>query len=152
MIRTLTLVLAGLLALNASAGAQSPAAPDQARPLLRSDAIVTGDIVRIGDLVEHAGIVANVPIFRAPDLGSTGTVSAEAVIEAVRNHALIGLDTGDLSEVVVTRATRVIPAKDIEERVAQALSAQYALGPRQDIAVNFDRGLRTIQLESNHNR
>ena len=112
MIRTLTLVLAGLLALNASAGAQSPAAPDQARPLLRSEAIVTGDIVRIGDLVEHAGIVANVPIFRAPDLGSTGTVSAEAVIEAVRNHSLIGLDTGDLSEVVVTRASRVIPAKD----------------------------------------
>ena len=38
--------------------------------------MITGDIVRIGDLVENAGIVAEVPIFRAPDLGQTGTVSA----------------------------------------------------------------------------
>src|SRR5664280_2233942 len=144
MIRKLIVAATALLALGAAAAA----APDQERPKLKPEATVTGNIVRIGDLVEHAGIVAMVPIFRAPDLGSTGTVSAEAVIEAVRNHALIGLDTGDLSEVVVTRASRVIPAKDIEERVAQALSAQYALGPRQDIVVNFDRELRTIQVES----
>jgi flagella basal body P-ring formation protein FlgA len=144
MIRKLIAATAALLALGAAAAA----APDQERPKLKGEATVTGTIVRIGDLVEHAGIVAKVPIFRAPDLGSTGTVSAEAVIEAVRSHALIGLDTGELSEVVVTRASRTIPARDIEERVAQALSAQYALGPRQDIVVNFERELRAIQVES----
>ena len=144
MIRNLIVATAALLALGAAAAA----APDQERPKLKPQATVTGSIVRIGDLIEHAGIIAKVPIFRAPDLGSTGTVSAEAVIEAVRNHALIGLDTGDFSEVVVTRASRVIPAKDIEDRVAKALSAQYALGPRQDIVVNFDRELRTIQVET----
>ena len=90
--------------------------------------------MRIGDLVENAGVVANVPIFRAPDLGPTGTVSADAVVEAVRPHALIGLDTGGVSEVAVTRASRTIPAKDIEDRVAQALAAQYALGQAKDIA------------------
>ncbi len=42
--------------------------------------------MRIGDLIEHAGIIAKVPIFRAPDLGSTGTVPAEAVVEAVRQY------------------------------------------------------------------
>ena len=144
MIRKLIAATAALLALGAAAAA----APDQERPKLKAEATITGTIVRIGDLVEHAGIVAKVPIFRAPDLGSTGTVSAAAVVEAVRSHALIGLDTGDLSEVVVTRASRTIPAKDIEERVAQALSAQYALGPRQDIVVNFERELRTIQVET----
>jgi flagella basal body P-ring formation protein FlgA len=149
MIRTLTLVLAGLLALSTSAGAQSPAAPDQARPLLRSDAIVTGDIVRIGDLVEHAGIVANVPIFRAPDLGSTGTVPVDAVLEAVRAHALIGLDTGGLNEVVVTRASRSIPAKDIEDGVAKTLSAKFGLGAAKNIAVNFEHELREIYVEPN---
>ena len=30
---------------------------------LKSEAIVSGDIVRIGDLIENAGIVASVPIF-----------------------------------------------------------------------------------------
>ncbi len=81
MIRTFTLAIAALTALGA---AQASAAPEQDRPVLKAEAIVTGDVVRIGDLVEHAGIVANVPIFRAPDLGSTGTVPADAVIEAVR--------------------------------------------------------------------
>ena len=142
MMRNLIAAAATLLALGASA-----AAADELRPKLKAEATVTGGIVHIGDLVENAGIVAKVPIFRAPDLGSTGMVSAEAVAEAVRAYALIGLDTGDVSEVVVTRASRIIPAKDIEECVAQALSVQYALGPRKDIAVTFDRELRAIQVE-----
>jgi len=141
MIRKLIVSAATMLALGSSASA------DQEHPKLKAEATVTGGIVRIGDLVEHAGIVAKVPIFRAPDLGSTGMVSAEAVVEAVRPYALVGLDTGDVSEVVVTRASRTIPAKDIEARVAQALSAQYALGPTKDIAVNFDRELRAVQVE-----
>src|SRR6202142_5343 len=144
MIRKLIATTAALLALGDAAAA----AADQERPKLKPQVTVTGNVVRIGDLVEHAGIVAKVPIFRAPDLGSTGTVSAAAVVEAVRNHALIGLDTGELSEVVVTRASRMIPAKDIEDRVAQALSAQYALGPAKDIVVNFERELRAIQVET----
>lgn len=142
MMRNLTVAAATLLVLGASA-----AAAGELRPKLKAEVTVTGGIVHIGDLVDNAGIIAKVPIFRAPDLGSTGMVSAEAVVEAVRAYALIGLDTGDVSEVVVTRASRTIPAKDIEERVAQALSEQYALGPRKDIAVTFDRELRAIQVE-----
>ena len=144
MIRKIVIAATALLALGASASA----APDQERPKLKPQATVTGAIVRIGDLIEHAGIVAKVPIFRAPDLGSTGMVPAEAVVEAVRPYALIGLDTGDVSEVVVTRASRTISAQEIEDRVAQALSAQYALGPSPDIMINFDRALRAIQVES----
>jgi len=144
MIRPLIIAFASLFI---GATAQAAGALDQERPVLRSEAIVTGDIVRIGDLVEHAGIIANVPIFRAPDLGATGTVPADAVIEAVRAHALVGLDTGGLSEVVVTRASRTIPAKDIEDSVAQALSRQYALSEPKNIAVIFEREVRAIQVE-----
>jgi len=147
MIRTLTAAFAMLVTLAAPAAAQTTAALEQRRPVLKAEAVVTGDIVRIGDLVAHAGIVANRPIFRAPDLGSTGTVSVEAVIEAVRAHALIGLDTGGVNEVVVTRASRTIPAKDIEDGIADALSRQYALGHPKDIAVTFERELRAIQVD-----
>jgi len=143
MIRNLIAATA-LLALGASAAA----APDQERPRLKGEVTVTGNIVHIGDLIENAGIVAKVPIFRAPDLGSTGSVPADVVVEAVRAYALVGLDTGDVSEVVVTRASRTIPAKDIEDRIAQALSAQYALGPSKDIVVTFDRELRSVQVET----
>jgi flagella basal body P-ring formation protein FlgA len=145
MIRLLAVAFASLVMLAASAAAQT--APEPARPLLKAEAIVSSAIVRIGDLVEHAGIVADVPIFRAPDLGSTGTVPADAVIEAVRAHALVGLDTGGLSEVVVTRASRAIPAKDVEGIVAAALSKQSGLGEAKNITVNFERDLRAIQVE-----
>jgi len=69
------------------------------------------------------------------------------VIEAVRAHALIGLDTGGLSEVVVIRASRTIPAKEVEDIVAAALSKQFNLGEPKNIAVNFERELRMIQVE-----
>jgi flagella basal body P-ring formation protein FlgA len=143
MIRKLAIATAALLALGAAAAA----APAPEHPKLKAEAVITGGIVRIGDLVDHAGIIANVPIFRAPDLGVTGTVSAEAVIEAVRPYALVGLDTGNVAEVTVTRASRAIAAKTIEDRVAEALAAQYGLGPVKDIMVHFDGELRAIHVE-----
>lgn len=145
MIHKLAIATAALLALGAAAAAD----PAPEHPKLKAEAVITGGIVRIGDLVDHAGIIARVPIFRAPDLGVTGTVSAEAVVEAVRPYALVGLDTGDVAEVRVTRASRAISAKTIEDVVAQALAAQYALGPVKDVVVHFERELRAIHVEPN---
>jgi flagella basal body P-ring formation protein FlgA len=146
MTRLCIIAFAVLVTLATSAAAQT-AKPNQGRPMLKSEAIVTGEIVRIGDLIENAGIVSNVPVFRAPDLGSTGAVPVDAVIEAVRTHALVGLDTAGLSEVLVTRASRAIPAKDVEDSVASALSKQFGLGDPKNIAVIFERELRAIQVE-----
>ncbi len=47
----------------------------------------------------------------------------------------------------MTRASRTIPAKAIEDRVAQALSSQYALGPVNEVTVTFDRELTAIHVE-----
>lgn len=125
----------------------APRPPQPPHPVLKSEATVTGELVRIGDLVDHAGIIAKVAIFRAPDLGFTGSVSADEVVEAVRKHALIGLDTGGVTEVRVTRAARTIPAADIADAVAHALAAQYNLGPLKDITVTFERELRAMYVE-----
>src|SRR5581483_5030304 len=124
MTRKIALALVTLAAFALPAAAQTLAALSPAHPKLKPEAVVTGDVVRVGDLVANAGIIADVPIFRAPDLGATGTVFAEAV----RQHALVGLDTAGLSEVTVTRASRAIPAEDIEQRIARAIAAQFALG------------------------
>ncbi|MDO9418232.1 flagellar basal body P-ring formation chaperone FlgA [Pararhizobium sp.] len=119
------------------------------RPVLKSEALVTGGVVRVGDLIDNAGIIANVAIFRAPDLGATGIVPADAVAEAVRAHALVGLDTNGISEVVVTRASREIPVADVEAAVARALSTRFNLGEPKEITVNFERDPRAIQVEPN---
>ena len=87
------------------------------------------------------------PIFRSPDLGSTGVVSAEAVLAAVRAHALVGLDPGEVHEVTVTRASRAISPQEIENRVAAALSTQFSLGRPQDLALRFDDDVQAVHVE-----
>src|SRR5256714_8636853 len=103
-------------------------APAAAQARLKAHATVASDIVRIGDLIENAGIAANTPIFRAPDLGQTGTVPSQAVLDAVHPYGLITVDTRGISEVSVTRLTRTIAIDDIEARIVQALTARYRLG------------------------
>src|SRR5262245_32307950 len=128
------LILAALITWSALAfqvEAQVVVQPNTERPTIKAKVVVHGDIVRIGDLIENSGVVANVPIFRAPDLGYTGTVSVDAILNAVRDHALIGVDTASLSEVIVTRATRTIPTTDIEGMIERTLSATFDLGARQ---------------------
>ena len=147
MIRTTITALIALTALVVSANAQVAGKSTPPRPALKPEAIVTGDIVRIGDLIENAGIVSSVPIFRAPDLGHTGTISADSVLEAVRSHALIGLDTDGIREIVVRRASRIIQATDVEDVVAQALSTRFDLGPSKDIVVNLSRELKAVYVE-----
>ena len=136
-----------LLALGGAAAAQSPARA--ALPALKASVTVTGDIVTIGDLVENAGPVADVPIFRAPDLGTTGAVATDRILDAIRPHQLIGIDTHGLAEVIVTRASRAIAAREISARIAQALSGQYGFGDARNILINFDGDVRTLQVEPN---
>ena len=103
---------------------------------------VTADLVRIGDLVDNAGAAANIAMFRAPDLGQTGAVQVARIAEALRPHDIAELDTGGLTEVVVTRLSRVITGKDVEERIARALAGQYGFGDVKNLAVAFDREVR----------
>src|SRR5438067_8909135 len=66
--------------------------PAAAQMRLKAQATVSGEIVRIGDLVENAGVAANTPIFRAPDLGQTGAVPSHVVLDAVRPYGLVMVD------------------------------------------------------------
>ena len=147
MIRLMIASVALLLALGGAVAAQTPSSA--AIPALKADVTVTGDIVTIGDLVENAGPVANVPIFRAPDLGTTGAVATDRILDAIRPHQLIGIDTHGLAEVVVTRASRAITTREISARIAQALAGQYGFGNARDILINFDGDVRTLQVEPN---
>jgi flagellar basal body P-ring formation protein FlgA len=158
MIRSIPLVAAAIfiallsplvpLAPLAPAMAQSLDAGASGSPTLKSSATVLGEIVRIGDLVENAGAVADVPIFRAPDLGQTGNVPVASVLEAVRGHHLIGLDSHGLSQIAVTRAARTITAKDVEARILLALAGKFGLPEASNLAVAFDNEVRTFVVEA----
>ncbi len=145
MIRALT--YAFLLAAAAPAAAQVAALPSST-PTLKRVATVTADIVRIGDLVDNAGAAADTPIFRSPDVGTTGSVRVQQVLDAIRPHHLYLIDTGSLSEVEVTRAGRSIDVSDIEARIANAFAGRYGLGEAKNLSVTLDHPARPITIEA----
>ena len=108
-------------------------------PTLRRSVVVTGEIVRIGDLIDNAGGYAAIPVFRSPNVGTTGAVPARKVIEAARAHNLFGVETGDVIAVNVTRAGRVITRKELEARIARLFSGTNGLGDISDLTLSFDR-------------
>ncbi|WP_269581127.1 flagellar basal body P-ring formation chaperone FlgA [Roseibium sp. Sym1] len=77
------------------------------RPVLRSQVMTLSDIVTIGDFYSNAGMLAEKPLFRSPDMGTSGNVSATLVAERARAAGLTAAGTDGLRTVAVFRgATR----------------------------------------------
>src|SRR3954454_14980354 len=135
-----------VLALAATPAAAQVTGAIYAPARLKSEVTVSSDIVRIGDLIENAGIAASTPIFRAPDLGQTGEGLVRAVLDAVRPHGLVAVDARGLNEIAVTHASRTIPTEAIEQRIVAALAARYAIGKPESLRVSFDQIVQPIEL------
>jgi len=119
-----------------------------AAPALRSSVQVSGDIVRIGDIIDNAGPAAQIAIYRAPDLGTTGTLPVTQVLNALRAHQVIGVDTRGLKEISVTRLARTLEGKDIEQQIARALERRNGLGDAANLSVTFDRDPGDVRLDA----
>jgi flagella basal body P-ring formation protein FlgA len=118
----------------------------QAAPTLRPEIAITSDIVRIGDLVTDAGELADIAVFRAPDLGHVGTVAARQVLDALRQHGLEEVMTLGINEVTVTRLSRHFSTGEIQQRIAAALAGQRGLGSPDDLSLTFDREVRPLHV------
>jgi flagella basal body P-ring formation protein FlgA len=150
MIRTFAPLAAALLAgLVATHGAAAQvAASGPAMPTLKRAVTVSGDIVRIGDLLENAGASADAAIFRSPDVGTTGSVSVEKVLDALQPYHIYLVNTRGLSAVEVTRAGRQIDFSDLEARIAQAFAGRYGLGEAKNLSVTLDVAPRPAVVEA----
>jgi flagella basal body P-ring formation protein FlgA len=147
LVRPLLLAVALIAAIPAPALAGANDLPDFksdtatiALPVLRASVTVTGDVVRIGDVIDNAGTFSQIAIYRAPDLGTTGMLPTAQVISALRAHQVIGVDTRDIKEVTVTRLARNVDAKDVQDAVAHAIVHLDATntGAMQPVAVRYD--------------
>jgi flagella basal body P-ring formation protein FlgA len=122
--------------------------PTLALPVLRPTVTVTGEVVRIGDVIDNAGTAAQIAIYRAPDLGTTGTLPTATVLAALRAHQVIGVDTKEIKEVTVTRLARNIDAREIKDDIAHALEHRGGLGDAANLTLMPDRDLQDLHLES----
>ena len=130
--------------------ADTPVADTLTVPTLRASVNVSSDVVRIGDLVDNAGTAAQIAVYRAPDLGTTGSLPTAQVLATLRTYQVIGVDTKGLNEISVTRLARSFASKDIEQQVARALERHNGLGDAANLSINFDRDLRVLQLDASN--
>lgn len=117
------------------------------RPILRDSVTVNGAIVRIGDVVERAGAAADIAIFRAPDPGTTGTVAAAAILDALRAHNVIAVDTANITEVTVTRISNAVSTDELKARIAAALAQRSGLGEAKDLTIRFDGEIAPLEID-----
>src|ERR1700709_887753 len=141
--RTLLLATALLAASVATAFAQARG-DVIAAPVLRGNITVSGDLVRIGDMIDNAGTSAQIAIYRAPDLGTTGSLPTAEVIAALQAHQVIGVDTRDIKAVSVTRLSRAFEGKEIEAAVAHTLERRNGFGDAANLSLTFDRDIADI--------
>jgi len=142
-----TATLAALLALATPARAADDTI---AQPTLRASITVTSDVVRVGDLIDNAGSAAQIPVYRSPDLGTTGALPVAQVLSVLRAKQVIGVMTGDIKEVSVTRLARTLVNKDLELAVATALERRFGLGDAANIGITFDRGMSDVRLDASN--
>ncbi|RXG97591.1 flagella basal body P-ring formation protein FlgA [Bradyrhizobium zhanjiangense] len=147
MIRTTLATISALLALALPAAAADDFI---AAPTLRASVSVTSDVVRVGDLIDNAGSAALIPVYRSPDLGTTGTLAVAQVLSVLRAKQVIGVMTGDIKEVQVTRLARTLVSKDLEAAVASTLERRFGLGDAANITVTFDRGISDMRLDASN--
>ncbi len=122
----------------------------QTAPVLRASVVVSDELVRIGDVIDNAGAAANIAIYRAPDLGTTGSLPTAQVLETLRNHQVFGVETSDIREVAVTRAARSITKAEIEDAIRRVLERRNGFGHANAISLRFDRDIATIDLDASN--
>lgn len=147
MIRTKIATIFALLALALPAQAADDGI---AAPTLRASVTVTADVVRVGDLIDNAGSAALIAVYRSPDLGTTGALPVAQVLSVLRAKQIIGVMTGDIKEVQVTRLARTLASKDLETAVASALERRFGLGDAANITITFDRGIADMRLDASN--
>lgn len=114
------------------------------RPVLRSEVATLSEVVTVGDFYDNAGAAAGVPLFRSPDLGTSGAVPAADVAARARDAGLLLAGTDGLSSVVVQRRAEPYDAERLKAMTKAALSARDASLTPDDLEISFYRTPATI--------
>ncbi|WP_420414473.1 flagellar basal body P-ring formation chaperone FlgA [Roseibium sp.] len=96
------------------------------RPVLRSQVMTLSEIVTVGDFYSNAGSLAMVPLFRSPDMGTSGNVPASTVAKRARDAGLETAGTDGLRTVVVHRGATKLNRHQLENLIRLDFSKRNA--------------------------
>ncbi|MGF1591686.1 MAG: flagellar basal body P-ring formation chaperone FlgA [Kiloniellaceae bacterium] len=150
-IASLALALALLSGLTPPAEARERAAPGaQVEDLvvLRAEAVVEDDVVRLGDLFDGIGEpgLAETPVARAPEPGVAVEVGARWLYAVAKAHALPWQPRSRYERISLRRASQDVPAEEIDAALRLALADQGLAG---DVQLAYDNPDLRLRLPSN---
>lgn len=110
---------------------------------LKPEISVTGDTIRLNQLIEGLTENDDQPVFRAPVPGARGTIRAERVLEAARELGITGIEPGAVKTVAILRPGRAISRKEMEDVIAQSATKR---GNADNLGVMLDEtsGARVV--------
>jgi flagella basal body P-ring formation protein FlgA len=119
-----------------------------ASPILKADIVVTNPIVTVGDMFDAAGTAAEQPLFRAPNLGTTGVVNVADINAALSRIGISQIDANGLASVRVTRAAAVVDESVLSRLIAEDLEHRGILTAGMSIDALFSKAVAPINAEA----
>src|SRR5579862_9061209 len=132
------MMLRWLLIVAGSIAAALLAMPAWADAILRPSVVVTGDQVRLGDLFDGVGDLADQPVAHAPPPGRRAVVDADWLKHVAMANGLDWKSEDPFLQVVIERAGVTIPRERIVQEVTAALIAQGVSSDAQIDILNRD--------------
>ncbi len=123
------------------------AAYAEEEPILKETIVVQGEIVTLGDIFDNAGAFKNIPVFRSPDFGSDGVISASRVQAAAKREGLLWSNPGHVDKLIVRRPSRLITLNDIKTLLRSSLSEKAGINNTENLTITFATGTKDIHID-----
>lgn len=120
------------------------ALPVLATPVLKASVTVSSAIVTVGDLFSGAELLAEKPLFRAPEPGTAGDVSLTAIRTAAARVGLAQFDNPGFLSVNVARAGTLVTAQMLRGSISNWLRTQGFISPQIGADVSFSQPLTRL--------
>lgn len=138
MLRSTLATLIGLLLCTAAFAA----------PVLKSDVLVSGPIVTVGDMFAQAGDIAAQPLFRAPKPGTSGLVALTDIDAAMGRLGLEDFDRNGIGAVRVSRAAALVDETLLSNLISADLAARGIISPAMSVETFFAKPVAPINAEA----
>ncbi|HEV7345145.1 MAG TPA: flagellar basal body P-ring formation chaperone FlgA [Devosia sp.] len=119
-----------------------------AAPVLKADIIVNNPIVTVGDMFDAADTIAEQPLFRAPEPGTSGLVGIAEVDAALARIGIEEFESAGLASVRVTRAAFVVDEAVLTDVIAADLTARGIIGADMTVDTLFSSPVQPINAEA----
>ncbi len=101
----------------------------QAAPTLRTNVVVTGPAIRLGDIFTDAGELAKIEIAPSPALGAKLVLDAAWLAARANEQRLPWQPKSRYDQTIVERASQAIPSEAVVAELTHALGNRLPAGP-----------------------